>query len=144
MGMDRSSAACDAIDPRSELPRKPSSYALVLRVRNPCRIRVGRLGILDFPVGLYIYVGSAFGPGGLRARIKHHMRQSSHPHWHIDFLRRGAQVERVWYLTGKRMECVWAARLRDAAGMATGVTGFGSSDCRCPTHLFHVADLGCG
>ena len=116
------------------------SYALVLHLPRRRRIRVGRLDLVDFPPGCYIYVGSAFGPGGLRARIAHHMKRAVRPHWHIDYLRRAADVMEVWYVTDKRMECTWAERLQGAKGVTMPVAGFGASDCGCPTHLFRVGD----
>ncbi len=37
------------------------------------RIQIGKLGQFKFKKGYYAYVGSAFGPGGLNSRIKHHI-----------------------------------------------------------------------
>jgi Uri superfamily endonuclease len=50
------------------------------------RLSVGRLGEFDLVPGFYAYVGSAFGLGGLRARIGHHPESTAEPHWHIDYL----------------------------------------------------------
>lgn len=122
------------------IPGDKGSYALILRLSRSRRIRVGRLGVLDFSAGHYLYVGSAFGPGGLRARIAHHLRRATRPHWHIDYLRRVCTVEDVWYVEGKRMECVWAKRLQGSPGVSA-VPGFGCSDCRCYAHLFGVSAL---
>lgn len=87
--------------------------------------------------GCYVYVGSAFGPGGLAARIRHHRQIAVRPHWHIDYLRAACAVVRVWSTTDAACrEHVWAngvARLPDA-GMP--MRGFGASDCECETHLF--------
>ena len=66
---------------------KPGTYALVLSCASTARIQVGRLGMMQLQRGYYVYLGSALGPGGLRARIAHHQKPSPHPHWHIDFLR---------------------------------------------------------
>ncbi len=70
----------------------PGTYVLVLAVPRTPRISVGRLGIAGFPAGTYLYIGSAWGPGGLRARIAHHFKPAWRPHWHIDYLRRRARV----------------------------------------------------
>jgi hypothetical protein len=81
-------------------------------------------------------VGSALGPGGLAARIAHHVRPVAKPHWHIDRLRRAAQVVAVWYTVGNtHLECLWAAALAGQAGAGRPIRGFGASDCRCPGHL---------
>jgi Uri superfamily endonuclease len=80
----------------------PAAYARLLRVRRSRRVRVGRLGTHAFTAGHYLYVGSAFGPAGLRARITHHMKRAARPHWHVDYLRRMARVVDVRYVAGIR------------------------------------------
>jgi Uri superfamily endonuclease len=119
------------------IPRSPGSYVLVLQLTRPRRIRIGRLGILAFPEGAYAYTGSAFGPGGLRARVRHHLRRSVRPHWHLDYLRRLCTAQDVWFVEGERLECVWADRLVHNKA-AVPVPGFGCTDCRCRSHLFGV------
>ncbi len=66
----------------------PGTYSLLLYLPRTRLIRVGKLGEFGFANGHYCYVGSAFGPGGLRARLRHHARPAARPHWHIDYLRR--------------------------------------------------------
>ena len=46
----------------------PGTYVLVLRCSSNRTIRVGCLGSIRLRPGYYLYVGSGFGPGGLRAR----------------------------------------------------------------------------
>jgi len=121
-------------------PAAPGTYVLVLSCRSERRIRVGRLGPFRLRPGYYLYVGSAFGPGGLRARIGHHRRRALRPHWHIDYLRRYARLEAVWCAPGVRAEHEWAAAIAALPG-ARGAPGFGSSDCSCPAHLFWFAVL---
>jgi Uri superfamily endonuclease len=126
-------------------PPEPGTYALVLQCRGARRIRVGRLGTLALFPGWYVYVGSAHGPGGLRARITHHRGRTARPHWHIDYLRRATRFDSVWWECGNRGEHEWASRAGAAAGACIPLPRFGSSDCRCPAHLFHFAgrpDLG--
>jgi Uri superfamily endonuclease len=113
------------------------TYVLTLRLERRRRLAVGKLGRFDFPPGFYAYVGSAFGPGGLPARLKHHLTSRSKPHWHIDYLRRAARPVSLW-ASGEwaRREHLWAEVLSQMPGVETPAPGFGSSDCRCPTHLF--------
>ncbi|MEW8259618.1 MAG: DUF123 domain-containing protein, partial [Candidatus Thiodiazotropha taylori] len=68
-------------------------------MHNPRRqqIQVGRLGLCDFTRGWYLYVGSAFGPGGVAARCAHHRRISPRPRWHIDYLRAVTNLRQIWY-----------------------------------------------
>jgi Uri superfamily endonuclease len=110
-----------------------------LRLVHPQRIRIGRLGLLGFAGGRYAYVGSACGPGGLRARIGHHLRATPRPHWHIDYLRAAAALTEVWYAAGdRRLEPVFAAICGDHRTHFSPVAGFGASDSRAPAHLFHI------
>ena len=75
----------------------PGSYALILRAFAQRVVSIGRIGRLHVTSGFYVYVGSAFGPGGIRARLAHHTRIAQSPHWHIDYLRRWTLPEEAWY-----------------------------------------------
>ena len=127
--------------PQWRLLRAPGSYLLLLALTTPARLTVGRLGIFDFPAGRYAYAGSARGSGGLRARVARHLRAEKRLHWHIDYLAARAPIVEVWYTeSSARLECRWAARLSALPGANIPVDGFGSSDCRCPSHLIQLAD----
>ena len=115
----------------------PGTYALVLRARRKKRLNIGKLGILNLQPGYYVYVGSAFGPGGLKARIGHHRNKSSQNHWHIDYLSEYLPPNEVWYThDAAHREHQWAQVLSLAAGASIPLPGFGSSDCRCMSHLY--------
>ncbi len=112
-------------------------YALWCQLPRTRRIKVGSLGPQRFEAGLYCYVGSALGPGGVRARLNHHLRRAAKPHWHIDYLRRYAKVETVWSAySPENLEHHWAAAMTKLGGLCP-VPRFGSSDCACPSHLFY-------
>lgn len=122
-------------------PRAPGTYALVLALQHPVEIGVGRLGTIRFESPFYIYVGSALGPGGLAARLRHHLRRAERPHWHIDYLRTRAEIFEIWLTEqDRRLECSWYNKL---AGLhaTRPVIGFGSSDCRCRSHLLALANV---
>jgi Uri superfamily endonuclease len=122
---------------RPILPPQPGVYAVWLQVAEPLTVRVGSLGETTVTPGDWVYVGSALGPGGLRARVAHHARIASRPHWHIDYLRRHAVWTTVWYsIDSRRREHQWAWWFQEMGGVVL-VPGFGASDCRCPAHLFH-------
>jgi Uri superfamily endonuclease len=119
------------------LPVAPGTYLLVLQAINPIRLQVGSLGEMEVRPGYYLYVGSAFGPGGLRARVSRHFGGQGKPHWHIDHLRQVAQPVEAWCAPGMRREHAWAQALAGAA-CRMPLARFGASDCRCPAHLFYL------
>jgi Uri superfamily endonuclease len=119
------------------LPSLPGTYVLVLRVSSRSEIVVGRLGTLAVQPGCYAYVGSAFGPGGLAKRVGRHARAERKRRWHIDYLMAVATLDEVWYtVDDAHRECQWASELKQLRGATVPLDGFGSSDCRCPSHLF--------
>ena len=122
---------------REALPDAPGTYVLILRNPRRAGLRVGGLGRIAPPAGYYLYVGSARGPGGLRARVARHLRVSAQPHWHIDYLRQRAAPLKVWLLAGpSSQEHHWAGVMDGGCGIEIAVPGFGASDCRCASHLF--------
>jgi len=116
---------------------RPGTYVLVLSSRSTDLIQIGRLGALQLQSGFYLYVGSALGPGGVRARLAHHLKLSRRPHWHIDYLRAHSRVEEAWYcLDCQRLEHLWAEHIGLVKGSSVPLVGFGSTDCGCEGHLF--------
>ena len=116
---------------------RPGTYALILSCTSNARIRIGRLGTMNLQRGYYIYLGSALGPGGLRARIAHHQKLSPRSHWHIDYLRAHTRLRSVWLsYDGRRHEHEWARTIRMAKDAAVPLLGFGASDCGCSSHLY--------
>lgn len=113
------------------------TYALVFKTSRKKRLMIGKLGALHLQRGYYVYIGSAFGPGGLKARIEHHCRKSSRLHWHIDYLSAYLHPEEVWYTYDPaHREHQWSTVLARTAGASMPLPGFGSSDCHCLTHLY--------
>lgn len=117
------------------------SYILILRLEQPrADLPIGRLGRFNFAPGYYLYVGSAFGSGGLTARLAYHQRRhKTRPHWHIDYLRAEARLCEAWSVAGAgRLECHWCRALAAQPGVSMPVAGFGSRDTGCPAHLFYL------
>lgn len=118
------------------LPAAPGTYLLVLEAPGPVDLQVGRRGRLRTPAGLFAYVGSALGPGGLRARLGRHLAGSARRRWHIDHLRAATSPAAAWWVASEaRLEHAWAAILLGLPGARVPLPRFGASDCRCPTHL---------
>lgn len=115
----------------------PGSYVLLFHASKKQKTEVGSLGLLNLNPGYYLYVGSAFGPGGVAARIKHHRNVSLRPHWHLDYLRPHLRLLEIWYTHDLHTrEHQWADQLASLRGARQPFSGFGASDCLCPTHLF--------
>jgi Uri superfamily endonuclease len=127
---------------RLEIQAGPGTYALFLVCASVCRIQVGRLGRLRTKPGYYAYIGSAFGPGGIYARIAHHIRSANRCHWHIDYLRQITQPVSCWYTHDPiRREHEWAGLVAALPQAEIPLVGFGSSDCRCRSHLIWLPSL---
>jgi len=109
-------------------------YCLSLQLARPRWIAVGALGARRLPSGWYVYTGSA--KRNLRARLARHLRREKRCHWHIDYLRAVASVERVWvWPWAPGLECWKNALIQTLPGATVPWRGFGSSDCRCSSHL---------
>ncbi len=120
------------------------TYILYLELKSRKRIVVGKQGATHFAPGCYAYVGRAFGPGGLAARLAHHLGRAASPHWHIDYLRLHAGIREIWYArTHPSAEHRWARALSAIRGAEMPIPGFGSSDCGCPSHLVRFARTPC-
>ena len=116
-----------------DIPGAPGAYILVVALTRPLTITIfGTTGTLR--AGHYLYCGSAYGPGGLRARIARHLRPSKPVRWHIDRLTTSGKVRGAWIFPDSD-ECALA---RSLAHLPVPIPGFGSSDCpNCRSHLFH-------
>ena len=123
------------------------SYILLIFLLDETRIRIGSLGLLTFPKGYYLYVGSAMGGNSstsLENRVRRHISESHHKKlfWHIDyFLANDISIMIKIYLIPSliRLECVLAGEILSVCD--NYVKGFGSSDCLCSSHLLYFKDF---
>jgi len=122
------------------LPAEPGAYLLLIELAAPLALDIPRLGAAPLAPGRYAYGGSAYGPGGLRARIGRHLRRDKAQRWHVDRLTAAGRVTGVHAVQGGR-ECALVGDLLANPGVFVPVPGFGSSDCRsCPAHLVMLPD----
>lgn len=113
------------------------TYALLFSCAASERVQIGALGVLQLAPGWLIYVGSAFGAGGLRARLRHHLCSQAAPHWHLDYARPYLSPCQAWITTAVQpLEHAWAAACQALPGAVIPLRRFGASDCACPAHLF--------
>ena len=101
------------------------------------KIKVGSLGVVGFKRGYYVYVGS--GQSYLEKRIQRHKKRIKKVKWHIDYLTTNSGVkvmEVAAYDLPKKYECIFADMLRSMGFKS--VKGFGSTDCKCVSHLYRI------
>lgn len=118
------------------------SYVLITELKKNSKIRIGQLGVINFPKGYYCYVGSALGNSvNLENRIGRHKKlnqeKSGKLRWHIDYFLvnpKTSIVDTIKIKTDKRIECDLSGKLQKLALNSVG--GFGCSDCYCESH-FH-------
>jgi histidyl-tRNA synthetase len=123
----------------AEAPALPGAYLLAITLPAPLVVALPNRPEATLPPGLYLYAGSARGPGGLRARLARHMRAEKKPHWHIDRLTAAGTVGGAWVVPGGN-ECALVTALEH---LPVPLPGFGSSDCRCcRSHLLAAAPAG--
>ncbi len=109
------------------------NYFIILKLDDDREIEVGKLGKIDFKKGYYIYVGSA--KRGFSKRIQRHLKKNKKLWWHIDYLTIKADVIEVF-----KSEADEHKLAELASKFYEGIKGFGSSDCRCYSHLFYTPD----
>ena len=95
------------------------------------------MGKVFFIEGNYIYIGSA--KGCLEARLRRHLKKDKKSFWHIDYLLKDerTQISQIWIIL-KPIECEIAEVFYRNPFTETVRKGFGSSDCKCETHLFYI------
>ena len=120
--------------------RDSGTYALVIVLNTNLNLRVGRLGIHSLIPGYYVYVGSALG--GLSSRLMHHWKLDKRLHWHIDYFLQEATIAQIWFALGQdKLECTWDVIVKDLPRATSSIAGFGTSDCRCRSHLTYFPTI---
>ncbi len=118
---------------------KKGTYIFIFRLLKEKRIKTRGNKEFFLSPGVYLYVGSAFGPGGIDKRVGRHLKKNKPLRWHLDYI----TASEDWEFLGcipffeKRWECGIAALL-NSLGIFEPVKGFGCSDCKCESHLFKV------
>jgi Uri superfamily endonuclease len=111
-------------------------YVLIIRVNKDINVNIGALGKIAFKKGLYAYVGSA--QTNLEQRIKRHLRKEKRKHWHIDYLldNEATKIIKVLFKKANKTEECKTAKTISEKNKPT--PNFGSSDCNCKSHLYHI------
>jgi len=123
---------------REGLPSAKGSYLLILESSSHAVITIGKKGCLTLHPGFYVYIGSALGPGGLRARVSRHSDRDKKQHWHIDYLRPYLQLSAVCYCAcSERLEDAWSQQVGAWPEAEVPMKGFGATDRLMSTHLYY-------
>lgn len=126
-------------DAPAALPTEGGAYVLVIHLESAVRPGLARFPGLELAPGWYVYCGSAYGPGGLRARLARYMKRGKALRWHVDRLT-GAATHVLALPVINGSECALFAALAGRPGFHVPAPGFGSSDCRsCESHLLYWA-----
>ncbi|MEN3190026.1 MAG: GIY-YIG nuclease family protein [Atribacterota bacterium] len=114
-----------------------ATYVLVIEISKDFEIIVGKLGKVFFKKGNYIYIGSA--KACLEARLRRHLKKDKKSFWHIDYLLKSKKTKilQIWIID-KKMECQTAEVFCQDPTTEIIKKGFGSSDCKCVSHLFYI------
>lgn len=114
------------------------AYILSFFVEEDININVGKFGNIPFKKGNYLYIGSAYGSGGLRSRLKRHSHIQAKKHWHFDYIRPFVTLKKLEaYAYGHECEIVERC-IKEYKGKAF-CKGLGSSDCqKCESHFLMV------
>jgi Uri superfamily endonuclease len=113
------------------------TYQLKIEIARAVTVTIGRLGEFLFPVGRYVYTGSA--KRNFEARIARHLRTEKTLRWHIDWLLAARGVKIVGVRRSRKDECI----LNHSVRGHIVAPGFGASDCRdgCSSHLRYLGEL---
>jgi sugar fermentation stimulation protein A len=109
------------------------SYLILMELKERKPIETGKMGIISYESAFYVYTGSAMA--NLTQRINRHRRLRKNHHWHIDYFREHAEIiTDIPVRASEDLECALAKSLSEIADFS--VENFGSSDCKCKSHLF--------
>jgi len=115
-------------------------YLLVLRLKKGQIIKAGKLPETYFKAGLYLYVGRA--KRGLQNRLDRHLRKEKKLFWHVDYLLQKSTIAEVWIKYGSFDECQVIRQIKELLRISVfPQKKFGSSDCRCPSHLLYLPEV---
>lgn len=122
-------------DNTTRLGAQKGAYILLIRLDRSVPVGAGRQMAGNLSPGIYLYAGSAYGSGGLAARLRRHFRREKKIHWHIDRLTLQASDLAAFAVAGGN-ECRLVGQLLTAGSFEIALEGFGSTDCRtCDSHL---------
>jgi Uri superfamily endonuclease len=115
-------------------------YCLLIHLPSDQCIVVGALGRKKFMRGCYVYVGSAMG--GIEQRVRRHISTRKKLKWHVDYLLARSEIlaSIAIHSDSRKTECETVEALSVCEDVTFPVARFGSSGCRCRSHLLYFGD----
>lgn len=118
------------------------TYTLIMKLNKGVRLKVGSLGVLDFPAGFYSYTGSALGPSrrAIYFRVKRHLSRCKKLKWHVDYFTSNSSLRVLAVIVSsgvKKMECEVSSLLSSFSGVVT-FCKFGATDCKSNKCIGHL------
>ena len=113
-------------------------YILIIKIDQDIRFTFSKKRRkVSLSKGIYLYIGSAMGPGGLEKRLVRHRRKKKKIKWHIDYLtvRNEATVVGAFILKTNILEEIIVEKLLKLPYFEIAVDGFGSTDSKASSHL---------
>lgn len=126
------------IEPVKYAEEDSGIYMIIVKLDTDQTIPTGKLKYSNYNKGYYVYAGSA--KVNLLKRVKRHSNKNKKNfHWHIDYLTAAAREIKTFRIyTDRYSECDIAKGLENFGG--SGISDFGSSDCRCSSHLYYFKE----
>jgi len=114
-------------------------YILIMSIDMNISASIGALGPVGIEKGLYAYVGSA--QNNLEKRVTRHLKQNGkRKFWHIDFLLDNEAVDVSWIFCREAERSEECKVAKELGRSNIPLKSFGSSDCRCVSHLLKIVD----
>ena len=114
------------------------SYCLILHNENDFELEIGKIGKRYFPIGYYVYVGSAMN--SLDSRIKRHKKIRKNKHWHIDYIS-GEKMQIMRVIPFRNKEKIESDLAKDIIKIADDyIDDFGATDDTLQSHLFYFSN----
>ncbi|MEM2934840.1 MAG: GIY-YIG nuclease family protein [Candidatus Thermoplasmatota archaeon] len=110
-------------------------YILIIEIEKDKKIKIGKKEAY-FKKGYYAYIGSAMN--SIEKRIERHLRKEKRKRWHIDYLLEEGKIKKIFYKESKFKEECDIAKKFDSF---EAIPEFGSSDCKCKSHLFYSSRI---
>jgi Uri superfamily endonuclease len=120
------------------LKDEKGAYVLIIDLIHPVIPKIRTVQNTNLSKGTYLYAGNAYGSGGIKSRLKRHLKTDKKIHWHIDHITTQAKSISALAIPNGN-ECNLVQSLSSSERIRFPIKGFGSSDCAfCISHLMQI------